>query len=250
LRQSTFLPDCCILSQLSIIDGAANIVVNMISYEIQSFSPKDPPTTAELTNSSRSSSTVSSELRASASMCHHCFDVLIHELHKKEQGSNNSTSLQNSPHWDALSELLNREAKPDFVDQIPPGELECPLFITWDKEQRPHHNHNGNHLPKKFELRGCIGTHAPKPLHPSIGEYAILSAFKDKRFQPVSLSELPLLRVAVSLLIRYEPCEHCHDWTVGLHGIIITLIEDSRGGREYSATYAFGKGTHALSYHG
>jgi uncharacterized protein (TIGR00296 family) len=120
--------------------------------------------------------------------------------------------------------------KPDFVDELPPGERECPIFVTWDKKRHAHH--------QRYELRGCIGTHAPKPLVTSIGEYATASALKDRRFHPVALAELPLLRVAVSLLIRYETCEHCHDWTVGVHGIIIGWVDEgvARGERDYSAT--------------
>lgn len=104
-------------------------------------------------------------------------------------------------------------------------------------------------------MRGCIGTLAPKPLITSIGEYALISALRDRRFRPVHVSEVPHLRVGVSLLVRYEPCEHCHDWVVGVHGIIIRWTEDDHPGggggglvgrglvggggspTEYSATY-------------
>jgi AMME syndrome candidate gene 1 protein len=182
-------------------------------------SPKDPPVSV-LTDTSRSSSVVS-ELQATPSMCHHCFDVLIEALQ----------ASHNDPNGPLRFLLPSSTKKPEFVQEIPPGESECPLFVTWDKKRHPH-----NH--PKFELRGCIGTHSPKPLATSVGEYAKIAALKDKRFHPISLDELPLLRVAVSLLIRYEPCEHCHDWTVGLHGVIIGWVDESsaRGGREYSAT--------------
>jgi uncharacterized protein (TIGR00296 family) len=64
----------------------------------------------------------------------------------------------------------------------------------------------------------------------------LISALRDRRFNPVSLAECPQLRVSVSLLVQYEECEHCHDWTVGIHGIMISWIDDLRQ-TEYSATY-------------
>jgi uncharacterized protein (TIGR00296 family) len=79
---------------------------------------------------------------------------------------------------------------------------------------------------------------APKPLLTSIGEYALISALRDKRFDPVQLSEIPHLRVAVSLLVQYEECSHCHEWTVGVHGIIIRWADpDISDTFEYSATF-------------
>jgi AMME syndrome candidate gene 1 protein len=152
-----------------------------------------------LTDTSRSSSVVS-ELQATPSMCHHCFDVLIEALQASHNSSNVPFRLSPPP----------STKKPDFVEEIPPGESDCPLFVTWDKKRHPHN-------PTKFELRGCIGTHSPKPLVTSVGEYAKIAALKDKRFHPISLDELPLLRVAVSLLIRYEACENCHDWPARGH---------------------------------
>lgn len=53
-----------------------------------------------------------------------------------------------------------------------------------------------------------------------IGDYALTSALKDCRFDPVSLDEVKHLRVAVSLLVKYEECS---DWNVGTHGIIINF---------------------------
>ena len=85
-----------------------------------------------------------------------------------------------------------------------------------------------------FELRGCIGTLAPRPLRTAIGEFALTSAFRDGRFNPIAKHELPHLRVAVSLLVNYEECSHIHDWVIGVHGIIITF---RHGSADYSATY-------------
>ena len=39
----------------------------------------------------------------------------------------------------------------------------------------------------------------------------------------------------MSLLVDYEPASHPHDWTIGVHGIIISFTGPDK--REYSATY-------------
>jgi uncharacterized protein (TIGR00296 family) len=169
--------------------------------EVDAMSPRDPPVIGA------DSVHHGNEIEATASMCHYCFDVLITDL--KKTG------------W---------KITPDFLHHLPYGNFECPLFVTWDKQK---------HLKvPQFELRGCIGTLSPRPLVLSIKEYALTSALRDRRFHPVHISELPHLRVSVSLLVRYEICDHCYDWNPGTHGIIIRWTsDDSENSREYSATY-------------
>lgn len=168
-------------------------------------------------------------LQATDAMCRHCFDVLIDRL----QGKSNATRG-----WKLFS---RGNAIPDFAKDLPDPSIECPLFITWDKS-RPKRFPNNLLLHGKtdheriFELRGCIGTLNPKPVLSSIGEYALTSALRDRRFQPMSVQEISQLRVAVSLLVNYEPCNHCLDWEVGTHGILIKFWNDPTA-REYSATY-------------
>lgn len=199
-------------------------------------------------------------------MCHYCFDILLQELSspaKQRHGSYHSSysGLSSGSHSDDIT------TKPPFLDALPNELVECPLFVTWEKlssrssssDQRlststssgsgissgggRHHHRNSNNSSSsssKYELRGCIGTLVPKPLVTSIGEYAKISALHDKRFEPVCVDELPQLRVAVSLLVQYEDCQHCHDWTVGLHGIIIrfyTATTITAGGMELTATF-------------
>ena len=149
-------------------------------------------------------------------MCHHCFDTLLAEL--KEH--------KTSP---------SRYSIPDFVHALPNQTIECPLFVTWDtKKKKKKRSKRAGDDDNAFELRGCIGTLSPKPLVSSIGEYALISALNDRRFHPVSLLEIPHLRVGVSLLVRYEECKDCHDWNVGIHGIMIRFWS---AGSEFSATY-------------
>lgn len=147
------------------------------------------------------------ELSATAEMCHHAFDTL-------------------------LSHLMNHHTINIKMLESIPKQAHCPLFVTWEtkegviKEQKEHDSY--------YRLRGCIGTLSPKHLSSGLGEYARISAFRDSRFQPIQLSEVQHLKVAVSLLVSYEECQHVYDWIVGIHGIIISFTVN---GRDYNATY-------------
>jgi uncharacterized protein len=60
------------------------------------------------------------------------------------------------------------------------------------------------------QLRGCIGRlEAEQPLIADVAENAYAAAFTDPRFPPLRASELPLLRVEISVLGPSEPltCE-------------------------------------------
>ena len=117
-----------------------------------------------------------------------------------------------------------------------PPDIKCPLFVTWEIQQK----HNPSSIEKNYNLRGCVGTLSPRNLRSSVGEYAVISAFRDQRFNPIKLQEVELLRVAVSLLVKYEKCSDCYDWVVGTHGIIIKFHDDQtlRSGK-YSISLVF-----------
>ncbi len=148
-------------------------------------------------------------LKSTRSMCYYCFDVLIGSLRYGQQ------------HFDGKG----NQVIPGFVAELPTATVECPIFVTWDKQNSPLSN---------WQLRGCIGTLGPRLLVDAVGEYALISALQDRRFSPITLQEISSLRVSVSLLIQYELCDDTHDWTVGVHGI---MIKFSVAGRSYSATY-------------
>mmetsp|Transcript_20461 Transcript_20461/g.37283 ORF Transcript_20461/g.37283 Transcript_20461/m.37283 type:complete len:342 (-) Transcript_20461:384-1409(-) len=178
-------------------------------------------------------------------------------------------------------DLMNslRERLENLSSHNTPPAVECPLFVTWSKlrpglatssssgiatpasttasssnigtsddddDEYEITTTTSVHDDSDYDLRGCIGTLAPRSLNYALSEFAITSALHDHRFNPIALHELPLLRVGVSLLVKYEECEHCFDWEVGVHGIIIKF--DGTGGttsgssvrkneRGYSATY-------------
>lgn len=61
-------------------------------------------------------------------------------------------------------------------------------------------------LTQHDNLRGCIGSlEAWRPLLKDVQENALAAAFRDPRFEPLSLNELPITRVEVSLLTPAEP---------------------------------------------
>jgi uncharacterized protein (TIGR00296 family) len=168
-------------------------------------------------------------LQATEDMCFHCFDVLLQALLQDAAPQQDTgISFLDDASITSTPQCLLKEK----IEQKYEG-VECPLFVTWDKQ----YSHGGsvtrhlrgttthNNANARFDLRGCVGTLTPKPLATALGEYAILSAQRDGRFDPVRLSELPSLRVGVSLLIDYETADSVHDWTVGVHGIIIRFSD-------------------------
>lgn len=57
-------------------------------------------------------------------------------------------------------------------------------------------------------LRGCIGSIIPvRPLYKDVIHNAISAATQDPRFPPVTVNELPEIRVKVSVLSYPEPLE-------------------------------------------
>eukprot|EP00559_Dactyliosolen_fragilissimus_P009756 CAMPEP_0184873528 /NCGR_PEP_ID=MMETSP0580-20130426/41896_1 /TAXON_ID=1118495 /ORGANISM="Dactyliosolen fragilissimus" /LENGTH=216 /DNA_ID=CAMNT_0027376447 /DNA_START=23 /DNA_END=673 /DNA_ORIENTATION=+ len=166
------------------------------------------------------------ELRATEDMCHYCFAVLVHHSLCSEQNRLSTTSSSIK----TIESYIGENHKSFLVSSSPSNSnantFECPLFVTWDKQSGKSDRH--------YALRGCIGTLSPKRLTNHLGDYALTSALHDTRFNPISISEIPKLRVAVSLLVNYESCDHCYDWIIGTHGIIIKFIHDSK---QYSATF-------------
>ncbi|KAF5305502.1 hypothetical protein FQA39_LY01593 [Lamprigera yunnana] len=97
-----------------------------------------------------------------------------------------------------------------------------PLFVTWK-------------IGKDKRLRGCIGTFNAMNLQSGLREYAITSAFKDSRFNPISRDEFSKLSVSVSILRHFEDGSDYLDWEVGVHGIRIEFVNEK--GNKRTATY-------------
>lgn len=200
-------------------------------------------------------------------MCCYCFDVLLEKILKRT--ANVADALSNRRLENSTNNNDEESSKGRWRDDLIPKlnispSLECPLFVTWEKRRSNNvtppalsplssgfttpassniasDDDNFDQDTFEYDLRGCIGTLAPRPLRSALSEFALSSAFKDRRFNPISLHELRDLRVGVSLLVKYEECKNCFDWKVGTHGIIIKFEINSRRGYDfaehYSATY-------------
>ena len=91
-------------------------------------------------------------------------------------------------------------------------DVACPLFVTWNKQ-----------VGRQLQLRGCIGCLKPLALS-SIGDYALTSALRDRRFAPIDVNELCSLHCTVQLLSEFEPCA-LFDWQIGVHGITVSFVD-------------------------
>ena len=72
------------------------------------------------------------------------------------------------------------------------------------------------------ELRGCIGnTTGRQALWLGIMEYALHSALDDPRFAPVTGSEVPKLKLEISVLTAPRPVASWRDIEIGKHGMVL-----------------------------
>ena len=165
------------------------------------------------------------KLVASRAMCYCCFDTLIDALnHPNRQNASSSSGRSR--------EVSSTNHTTNFINELSDHSVECPIFITWEKCVNSNNNASSS-LPS-WQLRGCIGNLSPRLLATAVEEYAMISAFNDRRFTPIQKSELHSLRVAVSLLVKYETCQDVYDWTIGVHGILIKFVVY---GQHYDGTF-------------
>ncbi len=72
------------------------------------------------------------------------------------------------------------------------------------------------------KLRGCIGHMMPVyPLFSAIQHLALESAFRDPRFPPLTLEELPHIDIEISVLSPLERIYSIENIKVGTHGILM-----------------------------
>ena len=86
-------------------------------------------------------------------------------------------------------------------------------------------------------MRGCIGSFEPLSLADNLKEFALVSAFEDDRFDPISLSELNHLHCSLSLLVRFsaKPLKDPLAWQVGKHGVSLEIV--GQDGEIYDSTF-------------
>ena len=82
-------------------------------------------------------------------------------------------------------------------------------------------------LKKRGALRGCIGRMAPdRPLAALVGTIALQSAFEDSRFSPLTLNELPDIKIDISVLTPMKQVSGPAEIVVGRDGVVL-----QKGGR-------------------
>ena len=78
-------------------------------------------------------------------------------------------------------------------------------------------------LHRQGELRGCIGYPLPvKPLVEAVVDNAISAATEDPRFPPVTLEEMDLIDIEISVLTVPQEVTGVDDVVVGRDGIIVS----------------------------
>jgi len=72
------------------------------------------------------------------------------------------------------------------------------------------------------ELRGCIGhLEAYKPLAEAVAEMAIAAAVDDNRFLPMTLGELPQIKIEISILSPMQKISDPYQIKLGEHGVMV-----------------------------
>jgi AmmeMemoRadiSam system protein A len=78
-------------------------------------------------------------------------------------------------------------------------------------------------LHRQGELRGCIGYPLPvKPLVEAVVDNAISASTEDPRFPPVTLEEMELIDIEISVLTVPHEVKKVDDVVVGRDGIIVS----------------------------
>ena len=119
--------------------------------------------------------------------------------------------------FDTLTAFFKKAPLPDLQEDSPFKDKEMPLFVTWQINESKHLEDSQS---QELELRGCIGTFEDQKVADEVGNFALLAALDDDRFDPLTKAELPRLSVTVSLLENF--CEKSNDleaWEVGVNGV-------------------------------
>ncbi|CDW90028.1 UNKNOWN [Stylonychia lemnae] len=121
--------------------------------------------------------------------------------------------------FNTLIAKLDKKELPNYPDGL--EDPKYPIFVTWTKGP-------------ESDLRGCIGTFQGQRLSKILGQYSLISALQDDRFDPISKAEVPELQVGVSLLVNFTSIQDPLAWEVGKHGIEISF---EKNGRPYNGTF-------------
>ncbi len=104
--------------------------------------------------------------------------------------------------------LADRDLVPPPADEIP-ASLQAHLgcFVT---------------LNLNRQLRGCIGLiQADSPLYENVWRMALMAAFRDTRFAPLSSGEWRATDVTINVLGPLSPCPDVKQIVIGRHGLVL-----------------------------
>jgi len=206
----------------------------------------------------------SGKIVASRSMCYCCFDTLIDALQRTSTSTSASANTSN----------VDGRSRNKFDNNRSDDSVQCPIFVSWEKcNNASSWQLRGcigslsprlltsavagmflaslqdffcfceilcsfhwliNYLIMFISLIDWLLNYIYVLILWTFEEYAIISAFRDRRFKPVTISEVRSLRVSVSLLVDYEECNDVYDWTIGVHGILIKFVVNCQ---HYDATF-------------
>ncbi|KPK65015.1 MAG: hypothetical protein AMK73_04245 [Planctomycetes bacterium SM23_32] len=113
----------------------------------------------------------------------------------------------------SVAEAAERQAPqdgpPDEMDRLPEAlHARCGAFVTLKRDGR---------------LRGCIGRIMPEqPLCRCVWDVAALAAVRDRRFAPVSTSEVDALSIEISVLEPPLKVGDTEEIEVGRDGLIVS----------------------------
>ncbi len=115
---------------------------------------------------------------------------------------------------DAINSELNKmEINNNLIDEVRRFDIKKGVFVT---------------LTKNNELRGCVGQVVPiLPTWQAIIEAAKSAAFHDPRFPPIDRSELPFIKIEISMLSTLErlevlkPEDYLEKIEIGKHGLFL-----------------------------
>ncbi|MDC7245897.1 MAG: AmmeMemoRadiSam system protein A [Sphaerochaetaceae bacterium] len=98
------------------------------------------------------------------------------------------------------------------VKEDPPEEVIHPqgVFVTLKTKHKDY-----------TSLRGCIGNiEGNRPIYENVYQLAKESAFKDPRFPPLTMKELPSICIQISILSKLKPISSMDEVILGTHGVV------------------------------
>lgn len=102
--------------------------------------------------------------------------------------------------------------------------LESGQFLDYQPENPKYRQPAGAFVTLKKDnlLRGCIGFAEPVyPLWQAVAQSAVLAATEDSRFPPLKMTELPQLKIEISVLGPLQPVRKLSEIKIGRHGLVI-----------------------------